>query len=221
MAEHDLHSEVCASRSSLHGPSLGAWLDVSVCVRTQFVSASERQFVSASERQFCQCVRAPILYRCVRAPICECDVCAEAPLPQRRACDRAPAKMPSAYANGCVRAPFVFIGFLCPLMYPGSAEAVLRIRGSVGGPGRGVGGRRGLVPRLVQSGSRVALLPPIPTITPSAAPLCVVPLSIPPLVVSGVALRLWLPLVAFVPLLRGCLMCSLVVHLQPFVNVVG
>ena len=158
---------------------------VSLRQSASFVSASERQFCEvASERQFCQC-----------------DVCAEAPLPRRGGCDRAPAKMPSAYANGCVRAPFVFIGFLCRLMYPGSAEAVLSIRGSVGGPGRGEGGRRGLVPRLVQSGSRVALLPPIPTRTPSAAPLCVVPLSIPPLVVSGMALRLWLPLVAFVPLL--------------------
>ena len=75
--------------------------------------------------------------------------------------------------------------------------------------------------RLVPSGSRVALPPPIPTRTPSAAPPCVVPLSIPPLVVSGVALWLWLPLVAFAPLLREWLVCSLPVHLQPFVNVVG
>ena len=75
--------------------------------------------------------------------------------------------------------------------------------------------------RLVPSGSRVALPPPIPTRTPSGAPPCVVPLSIPPLVVSGVALWLWLPLVAFVPLLREWFLCSLPVHLQPFVNVVG
>ena len=110
---------------------------------------------------------------------------------------------------------------LCRLMDPGSAEAVLSIRGRVGEPGRGEGIRRGLVPRLVQSGSRVVLPPPIPTRTPSAAPPCVVPLSIPPMVVSVVALWLWLPLVAFVPLLREWLLCSLAVHLQPFVNVVG